>query len=76
LAPDSAACVTLADVLFAARMRGLIRDWNRYWSVHPERWYADKFDQMQEWEQKDLVRALERVRCDMNLIMNGFRESR
>ena len=68
--------MTLADVLFAARMRGLIRDWNRYWSVHPERWYADKFDQMQECEQKDLVRALERVRCDMNLIMNGFRESR
>lgn len=62
--------------LFTGRMRGLIRDWTRYWTRHDERWYDERFASLPPDERTGVMEAAERLRTDMTLIANAFRENR
>lgn len=68
--------MTAGPFLIGPRMRGLLRDWNRYWLLHPEAWYDARFNALPVHEQGGVLEAIERVKEDMTLIMNAFRENR
>ena len=68
--------MTAAPYLIGPRMRGLLRDWTRYWLSQPEPWYDGRFNALSIDEQGGVLEAIERVKADMALIMYAFRENR
>lgn len=68
--------MTAAPYLIGPRMRGMLRDWERFWLKRPEDWYGTRFNALPVHEQGGVLEAVERVKEDMALIMNALRENR